>query len=56
MEYLHINFTFPIKNSLDATVFTYEELADHIIDMMWDDLYHCGLEAPGNYTITIKEE
>lgn len=56
MKHLNLNLTFhfDIINDLDATAFTYEGLADYILDCVWEEAYNCGLK-PGNYEIKITE-
>lgn len=56
MKRLDITFHFNIVNEMDITPFTYEELANYVLDCIWDDIYNCGLR-PGNYEIkTFKED
>lgn len=54
MEHLNLTLHFDIINDLDASTFTYERLADYILDCIWDEAYNCGLH-PSNYVIKITE-
>lgn len=55
MKQLNITFHFDIVNNIDTIPFTYEELANYVLDCIWDDAYNCGLK-PGNYEINVKED
>lgn len=54
MKQLNITFHFDIINDIDTTPFTYEELANYVLDCIWGDAYDCGLK-PRNYEINVKE-
>lgn len=54
MQHLNLTFHFDIINDLDATPFTYEQLAEYVLDCIWDEAYSCGLK-PRNYKIRIEE-